>query len=91
MSKLDEWIIIITNRPSVKKMGFSRMISIYIITSIAVIASLIADRGKTARAFRVAAKKMTRAGVPFMAVSLPPERPAGRRDREAASRPSVSR
>ena len=51
-------------------MGFSRMISIYIITSIAVIASLIADRGKTVKAFRVAAKKMTKIAPAFLTMTI---------------------
>ena len=46
------------------------MVSIYIITGIAVIASLIADRGKTIESFRVAARKMVKIAPAFLTMTI---------------------
>jgi len=46
------------------------MISIYIITGIAVIASLIANRGKTIESFRVATKRMVKIAPAFLTMTI---------------------
>lgn len=46
------------------------MISIYTITSIAVIVSLIADRGKTVNAFKVAIRKMAKIAPAFLTMTI---------------------
>ena len=48
----------------------AKMISIYIITSMAVIVSLIADRGKTLNAFRVAVKRMIKIAPVFFTMTI---------------------
>jgi len=46
------------------------MVLIYIITSIAVIASLIADRGKTVKSLRVAVQKMLKIAPAFLTMTI---------------------
>lgn len=46
------------------------MVSIYIITGVAVIASMIADRGKTFTAFKVAVKKMVKIAPAFLTMTI---------------------
>ena len=46
------------------------MIFIYIVTSLAVIASLIADLGKTVKAFEVAVKKMLKIAPAFLTMTI---------------------
>jgi uncharacterized membrane protein YraQ (UPF0718 family) len=46
------------------------MISIYIVTVFAVIASLIADRGKTIKSFRIAVRKMVKIAPAFFAMTI---------------------
>ena len=46
------------------------MILIYIITSIAVIVSLIADRGKTIKSFQVAVRKMIKIAPAFLTMTI---------------------
>ena len=51
-------------------MEIFRMIFIYVITSFAVIASLIADRRKTVKSFRVAVKKMIKIAPAFLSMTI---------------------
>jgi len=46
------------------------MVLIYIVTSFAVIASLIADRGKTVKSLKVAIKKMLKIAPAFLAMTI---------------------
>ncbi len=46
------------------------MVLIYIITGVAVIASLIADRGKTVKSFRIAVRKMLKIAPAFLTMTI---------------------
>lgn len=46
------------------------MILIYIITGVAVITSLIADRGKTTKSFQIAVRKMLKIAPAFLAMTI---------------------
>ena len=46
------------------------MVLVYIITGVAVIASLIADRGKTVKSFRIAVRKMLKIAPAFLAMTI---------------------
>jgi len=46
------------------------MVLIYIITGVAVLASLIADRGKTVKSFRIAVRKMLKIAPAFLTMTI---------------------